>query len=185
MVILIIIGPKYREVDEIIQFICILESQEVKCSIGSFYTRRCNMPQCNIPRWLERNHYETVCRQIFVKLTKYILNKSINATVNIFIFSFFYLFISIDFDSPGVLVKNKNIFHNYTVFHYFNFLFFFNVYWTYWMFLNMCKHNKINTQIYFGTVPSIKGKNHPIPNKIWQEATVVPFAVDLSWSAYQ
>ena len=35
--------------------------------------------------------------------------KSINATVNIFHFSFFYLFISIDFDSPGVLVKNKHI----------------------------------------------------------------------------
>ena len=36
-------------------------------------------------------------------------HKSINATVNIFIFTFSYLFNSIDFDSPGVLVKNKHI----------------------------------------------------------------------------
>ena len=35
--------------------------------------------------------------------------KNINATVNIFIFTFSYLFNSIDFDSPGVLVKNKHI----------------------------------------------------------------------------
>ena len=46
------------------------------------------------------------------------LNKSRNATVNIFIFLFlFYLFISIDFDSRESFSR-INIFHNYTVFHY-------------------------------------------------------------------
>ena len=42
-------------------------------------------------------------------VTSSYVHKSINATVNIFIFTFSYLFNSIDFDSPGVLVKNKNI----------------------------------------------------------------------------
>ena len=38
-----------------------------------------------------------------------ILHKSINAIVNNFIVTFSYLFNSIDFDSSGVLVKNKHI----------------------------------------------------------------------------
>ena len=45
------------------------------------------------------------------------LNKSINATVSIFIFSFIYLF----FQSILTLQESLsriNIFHNYTVFHY-------------------------------------------------------------------
>ena len=44
------------------------------------------------------------------------MSKSINA-------SLFYLFISIDFDSPESLSRKKNIFRNYTVFHNFNYFF--------------------------------------------------------------
>ena len=48
------------------------------------------------------------------------LNKGINATVNIFIFSFIYFF-PIDFDSPGVHVKNKHIsqLHSISLLHFF------------------------------------------------------------------
>ena len=49
-------------------------------------------------------------REISVDVIAYTeLHKNINATVNIFILTFSYLFNSIDFDSPGVLVKNKHI----------------------------------------------------------------------------
>ena len=50
------------------------------------------------------------------EITHYELNKSINATVNIFIFSFFtYLFQSISTRRESL--SRINIFHNYTVSH--------------------------------------------------------------------
>ena len=70
------------------------------------------------------------------------LNKSINTTVNIFIFSFFiYLFQSIS-TLPGVLVKNKYISQLHTVYIYFFFFFFFVMFTE----LNVSEH--VQTQQY-------------------------------------
>ena len=74
------------------------------------------------PGWVElgvlQNKYYVIVWSSMKVPTLPCLNKSINATVNIFIFSFLtYLFQSISTRRESL--SRINIFHNYTVYHYY------------------------------------------------------------------
>ena len=107
----------------------------------------CNIRKCErIKQMLTVEECQTsnIWLILFPLLLLLFSNKSINATVNIFIFSFFYLFISIDFDSPGVLVKNKHIsqLHSISLLHFLFFIFilFIYLFFFFLMFTKLTEH---------------------------------------------